>query len=174
MAGQHQDRGGAAGGPGGRDVAPGIADQGAQAKLEFELPRGAQQHARLRLAAIAVHGVITGARGAMVRAVIQPVEPRAFGRQHAAKRRMDFPEPVLVQQAARHAGLVGDQDDRHPALVHPPDRRRRPGQQPQIFDAPQIFDLLDHHAVAVEEQGGKIRGRAVGHCRFGSLEGTWQ
>ena len=66
---------------------------------------------------------------------------------------------LFAEQAARHAGLVGDDDGRIARVVQPLHRLGGAGDQDQLIGPVRIAAVDDQHAVAVEEGGG-----ALGHA----------
>ena len=88
------------------------------------LGHGAQDHAGIGLAvrmvgmAVALdHGI--GVEGAGVNGV----DPRAVVRQPLQQQRVEGVHPVLVEQTARDAGLVGDDHGQVAGRVQPAHRR---------------------------------------------------
>ena len=82
------------------------------------------------------------------------------GFQHLQHPLLHGGEIFPAEQTTPNARLIGDDDHRHAGAVGGGDHRGRSRDQPDVLGAPQVPDLLDDHAVAVEEERGAERGSA--------------
>ena len=148
----------------GLDVALVVADQERCREVDVPVLRGAQDQARLRLAARAAVFVA-------VRADVERVDVRADLAQPALRVRVDRVDVGRGHQAARDAALVGDHEHEPALVVEPPHalaRAREPLELGHRLDVVVGGRAPVQHAVAVEESGAsrRIRSRVSRRRRF--------
>ena len=98
-----------------------------------------------------------GSRG-MVWAISDVVDNSALRRQlrkHPVMQRVEF---GLGEKAARHAGLVGEEEDKISRVVEPADRLRRIRHPADPRLRAHLAVVVIDDAVPVEEGGGPRRG----------------
>src|SRR5215207_5446989 len=91
-------------------VAVAVADHPAPREVDAQLFGRAADEAGPGLAAVAVEAVRRLADRRVMRAVVDGVEPRAALLQFGGEDAVDAADHLLREIAARHAGLVGDED----------------------------------------------------------------
>ena len=96
----------------------------------------------------------------MVRAGEGRVDERSVGFQHLQHPLLHGGEIFPAEQTTPNSRLIGDDDNRHAGAVGGGDHPGGSRDQPDVLGAPQVPDLLDDHAVAVEEERGAERGSA--------------
>lgn len=149
IAGQHQDRRDA-GRQGGADIGSLVADQPAVFQVQAEialrgLPQTRRGFAALAFARFAVRGVMrTMVIGIDVR-TLAGKPPIDLGMQPVHRR--------LVVIAARHTGLIGDDDGEMAHTVDLPNRLDGAGNPFPVFDTIQVFLLDIDGTVPVEKHG---------------------
>ena len=115
-------------------------------------------HAGRRFAPVMIFEIALDRPGRMMRAIPDVVDDGALRRQfgeHPVMQRVEF---VLGEKAARHAGLVGEEEDEISGVVEPADRLRRVRHPADPLLRAHIAVVVIDDAVAVEEGGGPERG----------------
>ncbi|MNS92548.1 hypothetical protein D3C72_1266900 [compost metagenome] len=102
-----------------------------------------------------VHGL------GVVRGGVDGVDAGAALGQTLDQQGVEAVHGVLAEQAARHARLVGDDDDDIAGVVQPFHRLGGAGDQDQLVGAVRIAAVDDQDAVAVEEGGGSAHAGSV-------------
>ena len=155
VAALHQDRVDAHALPG-QDIARRISHQNAFVYREVELLERLLDHAGRGFAAAA--GGAVGRIGCdigeprVVRTIIDAVQS-GLGRlpQQGLQMAMDRLQLGFGAEVARHDRLIGDHQDQEAVTVEARDRRRRPGDEPQLIGAAQQVDLFIDHAIAIKQ-----------------------
>src|SRR5690349_7380236 len=114
-------------------------------------------HAGRRLAPVMIFQIALHRAGWMMRAVPDIVDARAlrqqFG-QHPVVQPVQF---SLGEEAARDAGLVGEEEHEIAGVIEPPDRLGRIGHPADALLAAYVAVVVIDDAVAVEEGGRSQR-----------------
>src|SRR5579884_2876367 len=106
----HED-GAAAGAVAGLDVVQDVASEPGRRQVEIEVASGAEQQPRRRLAAVAGDRQLGDDAIAVVRAVVDAVQPDAIAPQLARQVLVHAVEVVAGEVAAGEPGLVRDDDE---------------------------------------------------------------
>ena len=94
----------------------------------------------------------------MMRAIPDVVDHGALRGEFGAHPVVQHVELVLGEEAARHAGLVGEEEHEIAGIVEPADRLRRIRHPANPVPRAHIAVVVIDDAVAVEEGGGPWRG----------------
>ena len=90
----------------------------------------------------------------MVRAISDVVDAGALRGKFGAHPVVQRVELVLGEEAARHAGLVGEEEHEIAGVVQPADRLRRIRHPADALLRAHVAVVMVDDAVAVEERGG--------------------
>src|ERR1700755_438563 len=100
----------------------------------------------------------------MVRAVADIVDARALRQQLGAHPVVQHVEFGLGEEAARHAGLVGEEEHEIAGVVEPAYRSCRVRHPADALARAHVAVIVIDDAVAVEESRGPLDGRAAHFC----------
>ncbi len=134
-----------------RHIEPSIADDERTRRVDAELANRALDETRIRLAAIARKRVAGHFAVGVMRTIVIRVDPRAAGGKQLRHVAMDFVHHGFGEESARHARLVGHEDDAEAGAIEAADGVDRPRIQLDPLHAIEVADLLDQRAVAVEK-----------------------
>jgi hypothetical protein len=99
------------------DVVENVADKPGVPRVETEIGRSLQHHARLGFPTRAAHGQLGDRSVRVMRAVIDGIEPHAHPRELRGKVRVHLPQVGLGEVAARDPGLIRDYDEPETRLL---------------------------------------------------------
>ena len=114
-------------------------------------------HAGARLSPVMVFEIALDRSVGMMRAIPDVVDTRALGGEfgeHPVVQRVEF---VFGEEAARHAGLIGEEEHEISGVVEPADRLGRVRHPADPLPRAHIAVVVVDDAVAVEESGGPRR-----------------
>src|SRR5437868_14454119 len=114
-------------------------------------------HAGRGFAPVMILQIALDGAGRMVRAVPDIVDARALRQQFGAHPVMQHIELGLGEEAARDAGLVGEEEDKIAGVVEAADRFRRIRHPANTLFRSHIAVVAVDDTVAVEEGGGSLR-----------------
>ena len=127
-------------------------------EIEIQVGGRLQDHPRLGLAPFVIDPIGADPMGRMVGAMIDAGDRRLLGAEALAHPVGQASIGGLVEIAAADARLVGDDDQRPAQFVHGKARQLENARQElEILDAADIALVEIDHAVAVEEQRGRVR-----------------
>ena len=124
-----------------------------------------EQHARLRLAAVAGPRIVAQPAVRMVRTEADVVDARILSGEFAAHPVVQGAHVRFAEHAARHAGLVGDDEDVIAGLIEVADGVGDAIDPAEARAAADVAVVVVDDAVAVEERSRLAGARIVGHGR---------
>src|SRR6185503_15271102 len=124
------------------DIEIAVADEVRVGEIDPQLLPGANQHAGTWLSAIA-------SRVRMMRTKVHRVQPGIVAGKLGPKRVVDLMNQRLGEVAPPDAGLVGNQDGFHPAVIDFPDGRTRPRERFVETEVANVADFLRYRSVPV-------------------------
>ena len=123
-------------------------------------------HAGRRFAPVMVFQIALDRSGRMMRAIPDVVDDGALRRQFGEHPVVQLADIALGKEAARHAGLVGEEEDKISGVVEPADRLRGIRHPADPLLRAHVAVVVIDHAIAVEEGGGPERGRLNRGCSW--------
>src|SRR5581483_9098075 len=142
------------GGLGRLQVAQAIADHETALVADRPVLHQIVDHAGLRFAPVMVFEIALDRSFRMVRAIADIVDMRSLRCKFAPHPIMKFVELVFGEETARHAGLVGEEEDEIAGVVQTADRFRRVRHPADGFARAHIAVVMVDDAVPIEKSGG--------------------
>ena len=138
-----------------------VADHERVREVDAEVFRGAEEEARLRLAAVAVDRIFRDNALLVVKTVVGGVDLHALFSEEFVHAGFDGAQIGFGEIAAGDAGLVGDHYHEASGVVHGADGVGREGAKAHLGRVMDVVGLLDDDAVAVKKTSLSHDGKSA-------------